>query len=139
MFCLYFLQQKVLVGRYAQHTYNIYIYIQNTYKYIGNTYKNTCKYMQIHAFRLGCQGNPYRMYVHVFACMSWAMHICMYVCCMCMYLCVSVCMCVKYTTCAYSLQMCICTPAGGSKVHPLRHSWAFHTPFALSNPVPSPV
>ena len=50
MYCLYFLQPKVLVGRYAQHTYNIYTYIQNTYKYIFNTYKNTCKYMHIHAF-----------------------------------------------------------------------------------------
>ena len=32
-----------------------------------------------------------------------------------MYLCVSVCMCVKYTTCAYALQMCICTPLEGPK------------------------
>ncbi len=74
--------------------------------------------MQIHAHTCishRCQGNPYRMYVHVFACMSWAVHMCMYRCCMCMYLCVSVCMCVKYITCAYSLQMCICTPLGGPK------------------------
>ena len=74
--------------------------------------------MQIHAHTCishKCQGNPYRMYVHVFACMSWAVHMCMYRCCMCMYLCVSVCMWVKYTTCAYSLQMCICTPSGGPK------------------------
>ena len=81
---IFLCSKKVLVCRYAQHTYNIYTYIQNTYKCIFYTYKNTCKYMQIHACQLGCpeihivcmcmyfMGSAYvyvcMVYVYVFVC-----------------------------------------------------------------------
>ena len=131
--CIFCSQKCKSADMHNIHTIYTYTYKihTNILKIHTKIHANTCTYMH---FDLGVG----QCISYVCACISWAMHMCMYVCCMCMYLCVSVCMCVKYTTCAYALQMCICTPAGGSKVHPLRHSWAFHTPFALSNPVPSP-
>ena len=46
--CLYFLQAKLLVWRYAQHTGNIHTYIQIQQKYNRHTYTYIQKYMQIH-------------------------------------------------------------------------------------------
>ena len=46
--CLYFLQAKLLVGRYAQHTGNMHTYIQIQQKYNRHTYTYIQKYMQIH-------------------------------------------------------------------------------------------
>ena len=46
--CLYFLQPKLLVGRYAQHTGNMHTYIQIQQTYNRHTYTYIQKYMQIH-------------------------------------------------------------------------------------------
>ena len=89
------------------HTYTYKIHT-NIFEIHTKLHANTCTYMH---FDLGVG----QSILYVCACISWAVHMCMYVWCMCMYLCVSVCMCVKYTTCAYALQMSICTPSGGPK------------------------
>ncbi len=47
--CLYFLQPKLLVTQYAQHTGDIHTYIQIQQKYNRHIYRYIQEYMQIHA------------------------------------------------------------------------------------------
>jgi len=67
--CLYFLQPKLLVGRYNTHTGNTYIYIQIKQKYSRNTYSYIQKYMHIHTVHTSAQ----KVHMLVIKC-----YICMY-------------------------------------------------------------
>ena len=76
--CLYFLQAKVLVGWYNQHTGNIYTYMQIKQRYIQNTCKNTCKYMQIHTIQTSEQ-KVHMLVIKCYICMYlhvWVIHVC---------------------------------------------------------------
>ena len=81
MYCMYFLPQNLLGGRYIQDTYNTYTYAHDTYRYNFNTDKIHTKYMQIHTVETVVRKSAYCMYQHVFACIIFQ-SICA---CMCLY------------------------------------------------------
>jgi hypothetical protein len=126
--CLYFLQPKLLVGRYAQHTvtYMQYIQIQQT---IQQTYvhihtkihANTCKNTYTKQVRKKC---IWCLLSAIFAC------ICMYVCYMCatceanksIHIACIACMCTHVYTCYYickfwNQSICACIVCIGIHVY----------------------
>ena len=134
MYCLYFLQPKVLVAAYAHDTYNTYIYIHIHTKYITHTYKNTCKYMHIHAFWLGCRA------IHIVCmCMYFMGSAYVYVCMVYVY--VSVCICLYVCKIYY---LCICTPnvhmhsGGGVQSAPFAPLMAISYAFRAQQSCPKP-
>ena len=91
MYCMYFLPQNLLGGRYIQDTYNTYTYAHDTYRYNFNTYKIHTKYMQIHTAKLVAQKVHIAcisMYLHV-SFFNPYVHVCVCMICMCMYVYVS--------------------------------------------------